>query len=413
MRLPLPVLRRRALLMLAACAAAAHRARASTAALPQWPVQVLAATTEAVRQLHAGGPSGLLALGAQGTLWALSLTGAAPQPMARGLDPETAPASGHGRIVARGADGGLWFWERGVAHTAERVGLAAHAGFLVLPAGVIATVLQRGEHRLVRLEPEASQGWAEVARSAEAVLPDARPLQADLDGLGDGGHVVVLGGPDAERYAHGVLGDAIEATRLLYLERHSLRVMRELTLAPPFVIEDIAPRPVALGRRSGLLTMRSGPAGAQLMLVAADAAHAGRLRIEALGEPLGTRNRWLAASTDGQHWLAVHTPHIGGVLHHYRRDGERLLGRAVGRDVSTHHIGTREIDLAVWLGRYVVVPNQEGRRLRVLDALAGWAEVAAASLPGRVESAVALPGGRGLAARLDDGRVAIVRLPAG
>ena len=85
-----------------------------------------------------------------------------------------------------------------------------------------------------------------VARSQEALLPDARPLQADLDGRGDGGHIVVLASPDAQRYRHGVLGDAVEATRVLWLERHGLSVLRALTLPAPHVFEDIAPRPVAL-----------------------------------------------------------------------------------------------------------------------------------------------------------------------
>jgi hypothetical protein len=61
-------------------------------------------------------------------------------------------------------------------------------------------------------------------------------VQVDLEGRGGSGQVVVLGGPDTERYRHGVLGDAIEATRLSYLERHSRQVIRQLSVAAPFVI---------------------------------------------------------------------------------------------------------------------------------------------------------------------------------
>ena len=75
-----------------------------------------------------------------------------------------------------------------------------------------------------------------VARSAEPMLPDARPLQVDLDGRGDGGHLVLRGGPDSQRYAHGVLGDGVEATRVLWLERHSLAFLRELVLPAPHVL---------------------------------------------------------------------------------------------------------------------------------------------------------------------------------
>ena len=58
------------------------------AAAPAWPARAVA-SAEPLRQIHAGGPSGLLALGAGGTLWALALTGGAPQRIADGLDPDT------------------------------------------------------------------------------------------------------------------------------------------------------------------------------------------------------------------------------------------------------------------------------------------------------------------------------------
>jgi hypothetical protein len=275
----------------------------------------------------------------------------------------------------------------------------------VLPLAVIGVAA--GSHQVLRFEPDAGQAWAVVARSADAVLPDARPLQVDLDARGDGGHLVLLAGPDSQRYMHGVLGDGVEATRVLWLERHSLELMRELVLPAPHVIEDIAPRVVALGRggNHALLTVRAGPQGGQLGLVAADPAQARRLRWAALGEPLGTPHRWMAPSTDGQRVLAVHTPHIGGVLHEYRVEGQRLVGRAVAHNVSTHRIGSRELDLALWLGPRLVLPQQDGLAVRVLDAAAGWAEVASVALPGRVTMTAALPGGQGVAALLDDGRV--------
>ena len=103
--------------------------------------------------------------------------------------------------------------------------------------------------------------------------------------------------------------------------------------------------------------------------------------------------------------LAVHTPHIGGVLHEYRLQGDRLIGRAVARDLSTHRIGTRELDLAVWLGTRIVLPGQDASSLRVLDTAQAYAESASAGLPARVAMMLALPGAQGIAALLDDGRV--------
>ena len=387
---------RRQLLALGALASAAAPAHAA------WVARSLPAA-EPLRQIRAGGPSGLLAVGASGALWALSASGAAATRLGDGLDPLTPLASGHGRIAARHADGGLWVWQGGAVQRGARDALAPQAGLLVLPLAVVGVAA--GSHRVLRFEPDAGAAWAVVARSAEAVLPDARPLQADLDARGDGGHLVLLAGPDTQRYTHGVLGDGVEATRVLWLERHSLALLRELVLPAPHVLEDIAPRPVALGRGSALLTMRSGPQGGQLGLVAASATQPRQLQWAALGEPLGTPNRWMAPSTDGTRLLAVHTPHIGGVLHEYRVDGARLVGRAVAHNVSTHRIGLRELDLAVWLGPLLALPQQNGLALRVLDANAAWAEAASVALPERVAMTAALPGGQGVAALLDDGRV--------
>ena len=391
------MLSRRRCLLLGAAVVAAPPVQAA------WAARSLLAA-EPLRQIHAGGPSGLLAVGASGALWALSASGAAATRLADGLDPLTPLASGHGRIAARHADGGLWVWQGGAVQRGPRDELAAQAGLLVLPLAVVGVAA--GSHRVLRFEPDAtSQAWAVVARSADAVLPDARPLLADLDARGDGGHLVLLAGPDSQRYSHGVLGDGVEATRVVWLERHSLALLRELVLPAPYVLEDIAPRLVALGRSTALLTVRAGPLGGQLGLVAADPAQPRRLQWAALGDALGTPNRWMAPSTDGTRLLAVHTPHIGGVLHEYRVEGSRLVGRAVASNVSTHRIGSRELDLAVWLGQRLVLPQQNGLALRVLDAAAAWAEVASIPLPARVAMTAALPGGQGVAALLDDGRV--------
>jgi len=385
---------RRDLLLLGALAVAGAPAQATGA------VRNIAAA-EALRQIHAGGPTGLLAVGTSGSLWALSPSGATPTRLADGLDPLTPVASGHGRIAARHADGGLCLWQGGQVQRGLRGALAPQAGLLVLPMAVIGVAADK--HQVLRFEPDARRVWAVVARSKEVVLPDARPLQVDLDARGDGGHLVLLAGPDSQRYTHGVLGDSIEATRMVWLERHSLALLRELVLPAPHVLEDIAPRPVALGKGIALMTVRSGPQGGQLGLVTASGTQPGQLQWAAFGEALGTANRWMAPTTDGTRLLAVHTPHIGGVLHAYRVDGNRLVGRAVAQDVSTHRIGSRELDLAVWLGPRLVLPHQNGLALRVLDAATDWAEAASITLPARVTMTAALPDGQGVAVLLEDG----------
>ena len=100
----------------------------------------------------------------------------------------------------------------------------------------------------------------------------------------------------------------------------------------------------------------------------------------------------------------MHTPHTGGVLHDHRIEGNRLVGRAVAQNVSTYRIGSRELSLAAWLGSRLVLPQQNGLALRVSNASSAWTEVASIALLYRVAMTVALPGGQGVAALLDDGR---------
>lgn len=408
--------------LLAGLGAVGWRAVAAAEPTP-WTARAVP-TAEPTRQLQTGGPSGLLGTGVSGGLWALSPSGQAPRRLADGLDAATPLATGHGRIAARLAGGGLWVWEDGSVRTLPSAGLAVHAGLLILPLAVVAVVSvvtaatgsPRGadppSHRLARFEPDNTGRWREVARSQDAVLPDARPLQVDLDGRGDGGHIAVLAGPDASRYDHDVLGDGIEATRLLWLERHGLDLLRALSLPAPHVLEDIAPRPVTLPgkpERVGLLTVRSGPDGGQLALVTADPTRQQGLHVAAIGDTVGGFHRWLAPTTDGRHLLAVHTPHIGGVLHVYQQDGQHLSRRRLLNDVSTHRIGSREIDLAVWLRGLLVLPSQDGRRLRVLNPAANWAEQQSVLLPARIFLATASADGSGMAVLTEDGRAWVVR----
>jgi len=401
-----PMIRRRHALVVVACALAELPTHAQSKPMAFQTV----AAPEPMVQIAAGGPMGLLGVSVNGALFAWSPTGGSARRMGGDLDAASPLAVGHGRIAARRRDGALWVLEDGRMSVSQERTLAPAAGLLVLPLAVIAIATDTKVHRVVRLEPSSSGSWTVVARSEVTVMPDARPLQADLDGSGDAGHVVVLAGPDSKRYTHGVLGDAIEATRVVLLERHSLRVMREVVLDAPHVFEDIAPRKVVLGpglAREGLLTVQSGPQGAQLVLVDADPSTSGALRIAARGPALGMANRWLSPITDGRQWLAVHTPHIGGVLHVYRQDGAQLLARRLDGDVSNHRIGSRLLDMSAWQGQRLLIPDSSGRRLLVLDAASDWRVVGEHQLSSRVTSMVNLGASGRVSVLQDDGSVIV------
>jgi hypothetical protein len=322
-------------------------------------------------QLHVDREGRLLALSRAGDLLEARTSGW--RILGAGLDPAAPIATGHGRVVGRGTSGGIWVLESGRVQVVGTPRLAPHAGMLVLAFGIIAVVADRaGTHRVVRLDP-ADGTWVESARFAEPVLPDARPLQFDPAGAAPGpqadddGHVLVFGAPSGTRYRHGVLGDEVEPTSLILLERHGLRVLARIDLPPPHVFEDIAPRPIAWRGARGLLTVRSGPQGAQLYVVAL-AASQDRFELAAVAEPIGTAHRWLSPSTDGRRLLAVHTPHIGGVLHRHELQDGRLHSQVIGRGISNHAIGQRDLDVSAWVGSRWVVPTQDRRRLWIIDA---------------------------------------------
>ena len=106
--------------------------------------------------------------------------------------------------------------------------------------------------------------------------------------------------------------------------------------------------------------------------------------------------------------MAVHTHHIGAVLHVYQHEGPHLSRRRLLDDVSAHRIGTRAIDLSVWLRGLLVLPSQDGRRLRVLNPAANWAEQHSVPLPARIGMATALADESAMAVLGEDGRVWVV-----
>jgi hypothetical protein len=303
----------------------------------------------------------LLAVGVHGDLWRhqLDVPIANWTRLADALDPQSPLAAAHGRIGARGARGELVMVEAGKV-TRSAAQLSRHAGLLVLPAGVIAVVRGGGDAFVARFEPTGGR-WTEVARSREPVLPDAQPAQFDPRGRGDdtGGHVAILAGPDAQRYGHAVLGDGIEATRVLWLERHALTAMAALTLPAPHVFEDRMLRPIAFRDGRALLTVRAGPQGAQLVLLA-PAGIERPLVIVAAGPPIGTTHRWMAP-VGGDDLLAVHMPHIAGRLHRYRIEGDRLFPEHLVDGVSNHALGSRDLDTSVHLGDVLALPTLERR----------------------------------------------------
>ena len=291
----------------------------------------------------------LYALTQQGELWAT-----APQKkLVTGLSITAPLSSCNGKVMAITTQGQLWWGQ-----ITSVAALSPLSGLACAPGGAVLAVGKRGE--LVRIEA----GGQESRRVALNLLPDARPTFADLQGNGDP-LLTVLATPSG-RYAHGVLGDKLEAAALLAIDRHSLTVEYRLTLPAPLVFEDWEARPLQDNQREVLALVRSGSAGGAALVIAGlemGKSGAGQLSVLAAGPDFGQPFRWLAPMTDGKALYAVHTPHIGGVLNLYTWNGKTLTAQAVSgaEALSNHRIGQRFITGGIWRG-VIWAGDQNGER---------------------------------------------------
>ncbi|MGQ3359039.1 MAG: hypothetical protein ACT6XY_08490 [Phreatobacter sp.] len=229
----------------------------------------------------------------------------------------------------------------------------------------------------------ASLAAPALAQSAPQRLPDTETTRA-------GGMTAWLSDPTT-RYAHGVLGDAIEAGGFV-VERGGRALHHRL--GPEAVFEDRRVRLVDLGGGTpAALVVKS-----YLRRGSALAAYAiGEEAITPLAESaaIGTPNRWLNpvgvadfTRTGAPLVAAVVTPHIAGSLRLYRREGARLEEVARLDGVTNHIIGSRDLDL----GRIsdvdgdglpeIVLPSLDRLRLVAVSFAGGT---------GRIVASVPLP----------------------
>jgi hypothetical protein len=223
-----------------------------------------------------------------------------------------------------------------------------------------------------------------------------------------------------DRYAHGVLGDDLEASRLMVETRegNSLR----LDLPQHRVFEDLEPRLVDLdgdGRDEILVVESDASLGAALAVYGRID---GRLALRAMSPFIGRAHRWLnpvgAGDFDGDGKLdlaLVATPHIGGILRLYRFEPPALTLFAETGDVSTHRMGRTELGLGQVAPASprarLLLPDPAQRALRLLEwEPAGMREIARGALPARLDSSL-IPAGRDRwRFRLEDGRFMEVRI---
>jgi hypothetical protein len=194
-----------------------------------------------------------------------------------------------------------------------------------------------------------------------------------------------------ERYAHGILGDAIEAGALAAIDHNGNPHV--FKLPPDQVFEDLTPRLVDLDDDGSteIVTIRSSQTGGAA--IAIYGLRSGQLVELGASSENGRPNRWLniagvVGTEQGLVLYGVRTPHIGGRLFSLTYDGKTVTERNdIASDLSNHVIGSRELRLSEVVQRdgrvELVLPSQDRKRLRF--PLSDRADIA---LPGPVNKAI-------------------------
>jgi hypothetical protein len=220
-----------------------------------------------------------------------------------------------------------------------------------------------------------------------------------------------------DRYGHYALGPPHEYARLTATTDTGRRVSFDLPVNEVF--EDLAPRLVRLTPHEPeelLVIVSSRDAGARLVIFRLNG---GRLEAAAQSPPIGTPMRWLnpvgVADLDGDgraEIAAVITPHIGGTLKVYRRQGVALVEVAALGGFSNHVYRSTELALSMpfaLAGRPVLlVPNASRRDLRIVAFEHGrLVEIARCELSGPVVGPIRAVSGAEVSLGLQSGPVRI------
>ncbi len=293
------------------------------------------------------------------------------------------------------------------------------------PLRTVMVVDERGRRSRVRLAGEAL--LVEPLGRCGPQPPIERPDQIEGSRVGVGNGVIADAWLAAAtlRYRHGILGDVITAAELRATNRRG-DVLR-YRLPDDAVFEDRAARVVVVDGRDAVLAVRTGLTdGAALALFGFDrqAEDAGALVLLAQAEPLGRPNLWLNPAGVGDFdgsgrsgIAAVLTPHTGGTLVVYQREGAKLVERYRARGFSNHQIYSPQLGMSAVLDANgdgvadLAVPDAARRALRVVTFAAGrFAELQRIPHESEIVSAIAVQDlGRGpaLVYALQDGTLVV------
>lgn len=158
-----------------------------------------------------------------------------------------------------------------------------------------------------------------------------------------------------DRYAHGVLGDTIEAGCIIVEDEFN--AVYQLDLPEHQVFEDLIPRIADINgdEHNDVVLVRSDSRkGAALSIYSLNRSNSETILQElATTPPIGTANRWLAPvgiadfNNDGATDVAyIQTPHIGGILKVWSIIDGEFLQLVESRGFSNHSIGDTRVSTA-------------------------------------------------------------------
>lgn len=180
--------------------------------------------------------------------------------------------------------------------------------------------------------------------------PDARLV------MNKTGQIALYANSTDQRYVHGIMGDNFEGATLLILEvkNSQIGVLARVDLLGEDVYEGINPFWADIdgdGIEDLVTTISNGSLGARLRVYLWDGR---KIKQEVDGPAIGLGNRWrhqLTAGAFGPNGeievVDILTPHIGGVMEFYRLQGNTLNIVAQLPGVTTHVIGSRNLDQTV------------------------------------------------------------------
>jgi hypothetical protein len=274
-------------------------------------------------------------------------------------------------------------------------------GLQSLRAGPDGGVLLKAQGRWRRLRIDGSKMvFAPSKAPGPAVPKDAIPHSRVAVGTRD---IRLAWLADAtRRYGHGVLGDAIEAGALRV--RTAAGQTLRYVLADEYVFEDLEPRLADIdgdGTDEVLLVRSHETHGAAAVLLGI---RGGKLVLVAESDEIGLANRWLNPvgiadfDGDGANEVAViETPHIGGRLLLFERDGRKLREVARRPGYSTHVIGSTVLAMASIFDvdgdgvSDIMLPRQDLRALETVSFAKGnFRKLAGVGVKSRIASPVVL-----------------------